>query len=153
MHISMFVWLDVFLGLIDAITMNLLGRFLKQSGRSLKGEQYMKRFLAIILAGVIMLALFGCAAVINTETELVKATIIEVDKDPQRVTMVGKTPVIHPADYDIRLQYESVEMWIDVTRDEYYKYEALVGTTVDARLTTIYYDDNTVKYRLELVED
>lgn len=113
----------------------------------------MKRFLAIILVCVIMLALCGCAQVVNTKTENVKATIIEVDKDPQRVTMAGKTPVVHPADYDICLQYESVETWIDVTRDEYYKYEALVGTTVDARLTTIYYDNNTVKQRLELVED
>lgn len=113
----------------------------------------MKRFLAIILAGVIMLALVGCAAVINTETEIVQATIVDVDKDPTRTVFAGKTPVVYPADYDICLQYESVETWIDVTRDEYEKYEDLVGTTVEALLVTDYYDDNTVKKRLELVED
>lgn len=113
----------------------------------------MKRFLAIILAGVIMLTLFGCAAVINTETEIVQATIVEVDRDPMRVTMAGKVPITHPADYDILLKYEDIETWIDVTRDEYYKYEALVGTTMDVNLVTDYYDDDTVKQRIELVEE
>lgn len=113
----------------------------------------MKKFLAIILIGVIVLSLFGCAEIINTETEIVKATIIEVDKDPARVTMAGKIPVTHPADYDILLKYEDIETWIDVTRDEYYKYEDLVGTTIDAKLVINYYDDNTIKYRLELMGD
>jgi hypothetical protein len=113
----------------------------------------MKRLLVIVLACVITLGLFGCAAVINTETELVKATIVDVDKDPARVTMAGKVPISHPADYDILLKYGDIENWIDVTRDEYEKYEDLVGTTVEALLITDYYDDNTVKKRIELAED
>lgn len=111
----------------------------------------MKRFLAIILTFVVVMSLFGCACVVNTETEIVKATIVEVDKDPARVTMVGKVAVSHPADYDILLKYEDFENWVDVTRDEYKKYEGLVGTTIEANLVTYYYDDDSVKQQLELI--
>lgn len=113
----------------------------------------MKKFLATILTGAIVLSLFGCAEVIDTETEIVKATVVDVDRDPMRVTMAGKVPITHPADYDILLKYEDIETWIDVTRDEYYKYEDLVGTTIDAKLVIDYYDDNTIKQRLELMGD
>lgn len=113
----------------------------------------MKRYLAIILCCLVVLSMAGCAQVINTETEIVKATIVEVDKDPARVTMAGNDPISHPADYDILLKYGDIEEWIDVTEEEYYKYEALVGTTIDAMLVTDYYDDDTVKQRLELVKE
>lgn len=112
----------------------------------------MKKILAIILTCVVVLSLVGCAEVINTETETVKATIVEVDRDPMRVTMAGKIMVTHPADYDILLKYEDIEAWVDVSRDEYDKYETLVGSTVDAKLTTVYYDDDTTKQYLELME-
>lgn len=113
----------------------------------------MKRFLAIILIATLMMTVVGCAEIVNTETETVKATIIEVDKDPARTTMAGKVPIMHPAYYDILLRYENIETWIDVTRDEYYKYAVLVGTTIDVMLVTVYYDNDTVKQRLELVEE
>ena len=113
----------------------------------------MKKILAIILTCVVVLSLVGCAEVINTETETVKATIVEVDRDPMRVTLVGKVMVTHPADYDILLKYEDIEAWVDVSRDEYDKYETLIGSTVDAKLTTVYYDDDTTKEYLELMEE
>lgn len=113
----------------------------------------MKKYLAIILCCLMMLVMVGCAQIINTETEIVKATIVEVDRDPARPSMVGKVTVVHPADYDILLKYGDIEEWIDVTEEEYYKYETLVGTTIDAMLVTDYYDDDTVKQRLELVKE
>lgn len=113
----------------------------------------MKKFLVIILACAVVLSLAGCAEIINTKTEIVEATIVDVDRDPMRVTMAGKVPITHPADYDILLKYEDIEAWVDVTRYEYDKYETLVGSTVNAKLTTVYYDDDTTKQYLELIKE
>lgn len=98
---------------------------------------------------ILIVSLVGCASIVNTETKVVEATIVEVDRDPMIYT--GK--VIIPADYDILIKYEDVETWINVSRSEYDKYKDLVGTTIKANFVIDYYDDNTIKRYLELIEE
>lgn len=109
----------------------------------------MKKVLCMLFAIILTLTLVGCATVVNTETKVVEATIIDVDHDP--MMPIGK--VIKPADYDILLKYEDLEVWIDVSRSEYYMYEALVGTTIEVNFVVEYYDDNTSKQYLTLIEE
>lgn len=108
----------------------------------------MKKVLCMLFAMIFTLTLVGCAKVIKTETKVVEATIIEVDRDPIRT--IGK--VTHPADYDILIRYEDVETWIDVSRSEYNEYKDLVGTTIEVNLVIDYYDDNTIKRCLRLMD-
>ena len=108
----------------------------------------MRKALCVIFVVILTLAMFGCAKIIDTETKVVEATIIEVDRDP--MMLVGK--VIHPADYDIRLQYEDITAWIDVSRSEYEKYKDLVSATIEVNFVVDYYDDGTVKRYLRLID-
>jgi hypothetical protein len=109
----------------------------------------MKKVLCMLFTIILVFASVGCASVINTETKVVEATIVDVDRDPVRY--VGNTPM--PADYDILLRYEDVETWIDVSRSEYNKYKDLVGTTITVNLVITYYNDNTIKRHLVLMEE
>lgn len=109
----------------------------------------MKKVLCMLFAMFLVLTTVGCATVINTETKVVEATIVEVDKDPMIWT--GKTAI--PADYDILVRYENIESWIDVSRSEYDKYEKLVGTAIEVKLVVDYYDDNTIKQYFVLIEE
>ena len=108
----------------------------------------MRKVLCMLFAIILTLTFVGCAKIIKTETKVVEATIVEVDRDP--MMMVGK--VIKPSDYDILLKYEDVETWIDISRSEYEKYKDLVGTTIEVNFVVDYYDDNTIKQYLELME-
>lgn len=109
----------------------------------------MKKILYALLLTILMVTLVGCAKVINTETKAVKATIVEIDRDPPK--NIGKTH--RSADYDIFLKCEDIETWIDISRAEYDKYKDLVGTTIDANLVVDYYDDDTMVQYLELPEE
>lgn len=109
----------------------------------------MKKVLCMLFAVILALTLIGCAKVIKTETKVVEAIIVEVDRDPMMTT--GK--VIKPADYDILLKYEDIEDWIDVSRSEYNKYKDLVGTTIEVNLVISYYDDDTTQKCLKLIEE
>ena len=108
-----------------------------------------RKALCMLFAVILTLTLVGCAKVVKTETKVVEATIVEVDRDPMR--MIGK--VMHPADYDILIKYGDVETWIDVSKSEYNKYKDLVETTIQVKLVVDYYDDNTIKRCLKLLED
>lgn len=118
----------------------------------------MKKLLSILLSTTLMFAMVGCAKLIKTETKAVEAIIADVDYDPLYLQPVynaaTKTTITitHPADYDILLKYEGIENWIDVSSSEYDKYKELVGTTIEANLITEYYDDETIKQYLELIE-
>lgn len=109
----------------------------------------MKKVLCMLIAMMLISALVGCAEIVKTETKAVEATIIEVDHDPVRI--LGKVTL--PADYDILIKYEDVETWIDIPRNEYDKYKDLVGTTIEANFIVEYYDDDTVKQYLALIEE
>ena len=109
----------------------------------------LKHLLCVLFSMLLCVGLFGCAKVTNTETEVVEAIIVDVDRDPMR--MVGKVTI--PPDYDILLKYEDITMWVDVSRDEYYEYEHLIGTTIDVNLVTAHYDDGTVKQHFELIQE
>lgn len=109
----------------------------------------MRKVLCMLLVVILTLSMAACARLVKTETKVVEATIIEVDRDPMR--MVGK--VIHPADYDIRIQYEDIKTWIDVSRSEYEKYKDLVGTTMKVDFVVDYYDDGTIKRYLRFIEE
>lgn len=109
----------------------------------------MRKVLCMLFAIILTLTLVGCAEVIKTETKVVEATIVEVDRDPMICT--GK--VVIPADYDILIKYEDIETWIDVSRSEYDKYKDLVGTTIEVNFVIDYYDDNTIKHHLKLIEE
>lgn len=115
----------------------------------------MKKILCILLLILLTLPLVGCAEIIDTKTEVVEATIIDVDYDPMwfQPVKVGKvnSMITHPADYDICLKYENIEQWIDVSSAKYDVYKELLNTTIEVNLITDYYDDNTIKQRLELI--
>ena len=117
----------------------------------------MKKILCILLSVVLMFSLVGCAEIIDTKTEVVEATITDVDRDPMWIQPIkaGKvtTFITHPADYDICLKYNDIEEWLDVSSEEYDMYEDLVGTTIKVNLVTDYYDDNTTKRYLALTEE
>ncbi len=103
--------------------------------------------ICIILLVSLLTTVVGCAKIINTETEVVSATIIDVDRDSAL-----HTGTIHrSADYDILLKHKDNEIWVDISADEYYKYKDLVGTDISVNLITNYYDDNTIEQRFELI--
>lgn len=108
----------------------------------------MRNVLCMTVAIILILSMTACAKLVKTETEVVEATIIEVDRDPMLVA--GKAIV--PPDYDIRLQYGDITDWIDVTRSEYEKYKDLVGTTIEVNFVVDYYDDGTIKRYLRLID-
>lgn len=108
----------------------------------------MKKVLYILFAIIMIPALGGCAKIVNTETKVVEAAIIEVDRDP--MIIAGKTCI--PPDYDILLKYGDIETWVDVSRSEYYKYESLVGTNIEVNFIVEYYDDDSIKQYLALIE-
>lgn len=109
----------------------------------------MKKILYALLLTILMVTLVGCAKIVNTETRAVKATIIDIDRDPPR--NIGKTH--RAADYDIFLKYEDIETWIDISRTEYNKYKDMVGATIDANLIVDYYDDDSTVQYLRLPEE
>lgn len=107
-----------------------------------------KSLLCVLLSIILCVGLAGCKKVVNTETEVVEAEIIDIDRDPMRPMGTA----IIPADFDILLKYEGIELWVDISRDEYHKYEDSVGTTIEVNLITTYYDDGTQKYSFELIK-
>ena len=109
----------------------------------------MKKALCMLFVVTLILTFVGCAKVVKTETKVVEATIVEVDRDP----MMTNGKFVKPADYDILLKYEDIETWIDVSRSEYWKYKDLVGTTIEVNLVIIYYDDHTIKQSIRLIEE
>jgi hypothetical protein len=106
----------------------------------------MKKILCVLVCVIFMCVMVGCAKLVDTKTETVKATIVDIDRDP--MMLIGK--IVHPADYDICLEYNNGEYWIDITSGEYYQYENLVGAAIDVDLVTHYYDDDTTRQYLEL---
>lgn len=115
----------------------------------------MKKLLCVLIIVILMFAIVGCAKIIDTKTETVEATIIDVDYDPMWLQPIrsGKvtTIITHPADYDICLKYKDIEEWIDVNSSEYDTYKNLVGTSIKVSLITNYYDDGTIKQHIELI--
>lgn len=108
----------------------------------------MKKVLCMLFIVIFIFTLGGCAKIINTEIEVVEATIIDVDRDP--MMKIGST--FRPADYDILIKYNDVETWIDVSRREYNEYKKIIGTTIEVNLVTNYYEDNTIKQYLKLIQ-
>lgn len=90
----------------------------------------MKKILCILLLTALMLTPSGCTETNNMGNRTVKAIVVEVHYEPVKV--VGKA--MYPADYDVKLQYEDIEAWFDITLGEYAKYKDLVGKTTDVNL-------------------
>ena len=109
----------------------------------------MKKIFTLLLTLLLCVSFVGCAEVVNTETEVVTATIADADRDPVR--LIGR--VTHPADYDILLKYEDIEEWVDVSSSTYSEYKELIGTTIEVNLITTYYDDGTQQQWLEFIEE
>lgn len=104
-----------------------------------------KIIVHMLLSIIMMLSLDGCVETNNMEIRTVKAIVVEVHYDPVKV--VGET--MYPADYDVKLQYEDIEVWFDITLSEYAKYKDLVGTSTDVNLVIDCYGD---RY-LELIKE
>ena len=107
------------------------------------------RLLCVLVLMIFAFSLCGCAKIVDTKTEIVEATIVDIDRDPTICT--GKVTI--PADYDICLQYADIEIWVDISKSEYNRYKDSVGTTMEVKLITTYYDDGTIKRSLDLIEE
>ena len=110
----------------------------------------------LILVGIILLTLVGCAKVTNTETTVVDGTVIGTQHISARMTpvKVGKviTFVRHPAKNYVDIQYNDIT--ISVNDSELYDYyNDHIGETIECNLITDYYDNGKTKTRLEVRGD
>ena len=112
----------------------------------------MRRIIGLILLIAVAVSLIGCAKVVDTQTETVEATIINVYYKGAWMQMIpsGKTmiPISHPAEYWVNLQYGEITASFN-NYDLYTACKGKEGATIQCSLITETYDDGTVKQFLE----
>ena len=112
----------------------------------------MRRIIGLILLIAVAVSLFGCAKLIDTQTETVEATITSVYYKGAWVQMIpsGKSmiPISHPAEYWVNLQYGEITTSFN-NYDLYTICKGKEGTTIQCSLITETYDNGTVKQYLE----
>lgn len=113
------------------------------------------RFTALLILIAVVISLTGCAKVIDTQTEVVEATIVDTYYKGAWVQMIisGKTiiPISHPAEYWVNLQYGEITTSFN-SYDLYSICHGKDGDTIQCSLITETYDDGTVKQFLEWSE-
>lgn len=116
----------------------------------------MKKITSILLITVLLLCFVGCAELINTETQEVEATVTDVYYKGAWVQMIstGKTTtwITHPAKYNVTFEYENVTLTVN-NKELYDYYKDKIGVAVKCNLITEYYDDDSVRQKLELKEE
>lgn len=109
----------------------------------------------IVLIAIILLCFVGCTELINTETQEVDATVTDIYHQAMWLQPIkcGKitTYITHPAQYKVTFVYEDITLTVD-DKELYDRYKDKIGTTVKCDLITEYYDDNSVRQKLELKE-
>ncbi len=116
-----------------------------------------RKFITFIL--VIIMSIFcltGCAKVIQTETKIVNATVVETYHKAAWTQYVwtGKVliPIYHKAKYEVTLQYKDYKIIVD-NQDLYNQCKDSIGTLVECNLVTTYYDDGTSETKLKWEKD
>lgn len=116
----------------------------------------MKRIILLVLIGIFLLALVGCAKVINTEIVTVDATIIESSHQGAWIQPViaGKfrTFIHHPEQNIVKIQYKDIVISVN-DRELYNYYKGRNGETIECNLITKYFDNNTTYTYLEVKEN
>ena len=99
----------------------------------------------------LVIQLFGCAKLINTEYENVEVTVVdEYHRGMYVVPMkIGKVTTMRtvPAVYSITVEYNGVEYSIN-GKEIYEIYKEMVGKTVNETLEIKYYDNESVRYNI-----
>ena len=116
----------------------------------------MKRIILLVLTGIFLLTLVGCAKVINTETITVDATVIETSHRGAWIQPVvaGKfrTFITHPEQNIVKIQYEDIVISVN-DKELYNYYKDRNGETIKCNLITKYFDNNTTYTYLEVKEN
>ena len=116
----------------------------------------MKRIILLVLAGIFLLTLVGCAKVINTETITVDATVIETSHRGAWIQPVvaGKvtTFITHPEQNIVKIQYEDIVISVN-DKELYNYYKDRNGETIECNLITKYFDNITTYSYLEVKEN
>lgn len=112
-----------------------------------------RKFIYILLLIVLLVVcLSGCAKVIDTETIVVDATVVDVYYRGAytQILPTGKSCMIvhHPAQYFVTLQYEDYKIRVN-NEGLYNRYKDNIGGQVECNLVTRYYDNDTTKTTLE----
>lgn len=118
----------------------------------LRGEVMTIRKIGIvIILTVILCALVGCMKVVDTQEKEVEVTITDTHYEDTWTTYrkVGKvlTPHVHPAKYEVTVEFEGKEYVID---DEYTydRYKDFVGERVTGILKSVTYDNGSSMSRI-----
>lgn len=115
----------------------------------------MKKIYAIALVVMLVFAMLcpilfltGCAKLVNTEYEIVNATIVDEYHRSGYSTpiRVGKVTSMqyHPPVYKIYVTYDSVQYGVS-GHNTWNQYKDMIGETVTATLEIRTYDDGSVK--------
>ena len=110
-----------------------------------------RKLVAGGMAFCIMFCMTGCGKkVVNTESIVVEATVVDKDHSPQWTQPIwtGKsiTVVVHPATWATTFQYEDYEVRVSGSKT-YHQYH--IGDTAQCELVTYYYDDSSIEIKLE----
>ena len=110
------------------------------------------RFAALLILIAVVVSLTGCAKLIDTQTEIVDATIVNTRFYAGYYTYVksGSTTIMqwHPARYYTTLEYNGIST--DIFGSELYSIcNGRNGATIQCNLITESYDDGSVKQFLE----
>lgn len=106
----------------------------------------MKKLFAMTAALLAAVFLFGCAAAVETRTETVTATIVEINVEP---AVKHKIPFVEPdtylmekAEFEVILEYDGVRLTVTDT-GFYLTHKNDLGAGVSCKLVTEIYDDGT----------
>lgn len=106
----------------------------------------MKQLYILTAALLAAVFLFGCAAVVETSTETVTATIVEINVEP---AVKHKIPFVKPdtylvekTEFEVILEYDGVRLTVTDT-SFYMKHKNDLGAGVSCKLITEIYDDGT----------
>ena len=112
-------------------------------------------FAALILCGILVVALINGPKCINTEQEMVEVTIVDEYHRSSYMTpmRVGKitTMQTHPAVYRITVEYNG-EQYTVSGRDTYNRYKEKIGATTTGTLEIRTYENGTVRYDIVALE-
>lgn len=110
------------------------------------------RFVALLILIAVVVSLTGCAKLIDTQEELIEATIVDTYYKGAWIQMIpsGKTmiPISHPAKHEVILRYNEIQTTIN-NYDLYSICHGKNGTTIQCTLITKSYDDGSMKQFLE----
>lgn len=113
----------------------------------------MKKVNSIILILLIITLMFsGCAKLVHSETTVVEAEVVATYHKNAWMQPIksGKTFTFihHPEQNCVVVEYDGVRLTIDDI-GVYQQYKDAIGQTIQCKMVTDYYDDNTCKRHLK----